>query len=212
MTALSRSSILARIKSRELFISPILGTDQLGMSSVDLRMGTVALVARAGAQSHVDPNAYANAPLQAHGAMEGKKQKHERFDIPFGESFLLHPGSLALVPTLEWVVLPGDLQGVVTARSSWAREGLNIATATIVNPGYTGIVTLELANFGQIPIKLYPGLRLAQIAFYDLHRVDPARDDEHLKRHGQFQMAFEPSAGDIAKKDEAFLSKDPGRT
>ncbi|CDN88382.1 dCTP deaminase [Hydrogenophaga intermedia] len=212
MTALSRSSILARMRSRELVISPILGADQLGMSSVDLRMGTVVLVARAGAQSHVDPDAYANDPQRAHGAMEGKKQKHERFDIPFGESFLLHPGALALVPTLEWVVLPGDIQGVVTARSSWAREGLNIATATIVNPGYMGIVTLELANFGQIPIKLYPGLRLAQIAFYGLNRMDPARDDEHLKMQGQFHMAFEPSAGDIAKKDEAFLRRDSVRT
>lgn len=44
------------------------------------------------------------------------------------------------------------------------REGLNIATATIINPEYHGIITLELANFGAIPIEIYPGLRIAQIA------------------------------------------------
>jgi dCTP deaminase len=131
-----------------------------------------------------------------------RKQKHERFDVPFREFFLLHPGKLALVPTLEWLVLPNDLQGIVTARSSWAREGLNIATATIVNPAYRGTVTLELANFGEIPIKLYPGLRIAQIAFYVL---DPGRDPTQAPEQGQFDMSFEPVAGNIAKKDDAFL-------
>lgn len=207
MSALSRSSILDRLRKRELIVSPIISDGQVGMSSIDLRMGTVVLVARAGAQSHVDPQVYDEHPaLTSHSSVQERKQKHERFDIPFNESFLLHPGALALVPTLEWVVLPNDLQGVVTARSSWAREGLNIATATIVNPGYRGIVTLELANFGEIPIRLYPGLRLAQIAFYELLRVDPAEDDAQLaEKHSQFDGAFEPSAGNLAKYDQAFI-------
>ena len=110
---------------------------------------------------------------------------------------------MILVPTLEWVILPPDLQGVVTARSTWAREGLNIATATIVNPGYRGIVTLELANFGEIPIRLYPGLRIAQIAFYSLLQYDKAKDAMGLQ--GQFDMSFEPKAGELAKSDELFI-------
>jgi dCTP deaminase len=147
MAALSKQSILSRLKSKSLVVSPVLDGNQLGPSSIDLRMGNIVLVARAGGQSHVDPSAYLNdvhGPAN-HDSIRSKKQKHERFDVPFHESFLLHPGALALVPTLEWVKIPSDLQGVVTARSSWAREGLNIATATIVNPGYVGIVTLELA-------------------------------------------------------------------
>ncbi|MES2784703.1 MAG: dCTP deaminase [Pseudomonadota bacterium] len=209
MSALSRSSILERMKRRDLIVSPILSDAQLGMSSIDLRMGTVVLVARAGAQSHVDPQLYSEEKLQSksHGTVQESKQKHERFDIPFHESFLLHPGALALVPTLEWVVLPADLQGVVTARSSWAREGLNIATATIVNPGYRGIVTLELANFGEIPIRLYPGLRLAQIAFYELKRANAHQDDKQLEQKSQFDMAFEPSAGNIVKGDQPFIPR-----
>lgn len=210
MSALSRSSIIDRIQSSSLTISPILSSNQLGPSSVDLRMGTVVLLARAGAQSHVDPQAYLKEsnPLADHDTIRNKKQKHERFDVPFQHSFLLHPGKLALVPTLEWVKLPYDLQGVVTARSSWAREGLSIATATIVNPGYTGIVTLELANLGEVPIRLYPGLRLAQIAFYLLECKDKTRDEEALK--SQFDLSFEPSGGNIAKEDHPFIPK-PGK-
>ncbi|MDP3686463.1 MAG: dCTP deaminase, partial [Sulfurimicrobium sp.] len=158
-------------------------------------------VLQAGAQSHVDPKNYITTC--DHEAIQSRKQKHQRFDVPFLESFLLHPGSLALVPTLEWVKIPYDLQGVVTARSSWAREGLNIATATIVNPGYKGIVTLELANFGEIPIRLYPGLRLAQIAFYELKCENSEAD--RIVIESQFNLSFEPSGGNIAKCDDAFI-------
>lgn len=201
MSALSRSAILQKIHLRELVVSPILTDEQVGPSSIDLRMGTVVLMARAGSQSHVDPAAYLDQ--NTHHGMEEKKQKHDRFVVPFRESFLLHPGTLALVPTLEWIAMPLDLQGIVTARSSWAREGLNIATATIINPNYRGIVTLELANFGEIPIRLYPGLRLAQLAIYELEQFKPSEDKSISK--GQFDLAFEPKPGNIIKQDQKFL-------
>ena len=199
MSALSRAALIKRLRAGDLIISPILDALQLGPSSIDLRMGTVALMARAGAQSHVDPSAYLKQ--HQHRTLRDRQQKHERFDIPFGKSFLLHPGSLILVPTFEWIKLPFDLQGVVTARSSWAREGLNIATATIVNPLYRGIVTLELANFGEIPIRLSPGLRLAQIALYNLEGASIGAPQSTT---AQFDMSFEPSAGNIASGDEVF--------
>lgn len=202
MAALSSSAIIDRIAQGSLTISPILHGEQIGLSSVDLRMGTVALISRAGSISHVDPAAYIDASPRGHGRHQTLQQKHERFDVPFSKSLLLHPGHLVLVPTLEWVSLPLDLQGVVTARSSWAREGLSIATATIVNPGYRGIITLELANLSQVPISLSPGLRLAQIAFYEMNMGTSTMADPDP---GQFSMSFEPSAGNIAKRDEVFL-------
>jgi dCTP deaminase len=207
MSALSRVEIIRQLQSKRLTVSPILTEKQLGPCSIDLRMGTVVLLARAGAQSHVNPEAYlreSSAPGD-HDTVRDRKQKHERFDISFQNSFLLHPGKLALVPTLEWVRLPLDLQGVVTARSSWAREGLSIATATIVNPGYTGIVTLELANLGEVPIRLHPGLRLAQIAFYELGKTESAPSEVTLR--SQFDMSFEPSGGNIAKDDGPFIRR-----
>jgi dCTP deaminase len=204
VAALSRSSIVYELAIGRLVISPLLSDEQIGPSSIDLRMGNVVLVARAGKQSHVEPAAYVDPT--SHPGLEAKKQKHERFDVLFKDSFLLHPGSLALVPTLEWVVMPSTLQGVVTARSSWAREGLNIASATIVNPRYRGIVTLELANFGEIPIQLHPGLRIAQLALFTLERRDAAKDDEPENPDArQFDLAFEPEAGNIAKRDEQFI-------
>jgi dCTP deaminase len=199
VAALGQDEIFKRLAG-DLVISPVLTRDQIGGCSVDLRMGTVVLMARAGRQSHVDPAAYRSP--QSHSERESKKQKHERFPIPFRESFLLHPGALALVPTLEWIRIPNDLQGVVTARSSWAREGLNIATATIINPGYQGIITLELANFGEIPIQLYPGLRIAQIALYALQLAEGSAKPVVTS---QFDLAFEPQAGNLLKMDDRFI-------
>ena len=114
MAALSKGSILENLGKQDLIISPILTDEQVGPSSVDLRMGTIVLIARAGRQSHVEPAAYISQ--DKHQRAEDRKQKHERFVVPFLESFLLHPGSLALVPTFEWIRVPTTLQGVVTAR------------------------------------------------------------------------------------------------
>lgn len=43
--------------------------------------------------------------------------------------------------------------------------GLIIATASYIDPGFKGCVTLELANVSNVPIKLYPGIRIAQLIF-----------------------------------------------
>ena len=196
MSVLSRSTLLDKLAAKELIVSPLLDDLQIQDCAIDLRMGNVILLPRSRGISHVDPLAYIKTDDDQHHPTQFKQQKLERHEVPFFQHFLLHPHSLALVPTLEWVKLPMNVQGVVTARSSWAREGLSIATATFVNPGYQGIVTLELANLGEIPIMLYPGLRLAQIALYELS-PDPSQDAQLNKRKSQFDSQFEPAAGNL---------------
>jgi dCTP deaminase len=210
MTALEKSVILENIKGRRLVVSPILSKNQLGASSIDLRLGNVFLMVRARGLSHVDPKRFAHSPNRSsddHEFEQAKRQKHERFEAPFQQEFLLHPGMLVLVPTLEWVKLPPNLQGTVTARSCWAREGLSIATASLIHPGYKGIITLELANLGQIPLALYPGLRIAQISFHELTREASEED-----MGSRFNMSFEPIEGNVSQGDEIFLGKGGGRS
>jgi len=54
----------------------------------------------------------------------------------------------------------------VAGKSSWGRMGLIIATATKVDPGFKGCITLEILNEGEVPITLYPGLPIAQLVFH----------------------------------------------
>jgi dCTP deaminase len=216
---LGHDAMVERLRRGDLTVSPLLSEFQVGASSIDLRMGNVVLMARARGSSHVDPRV-GMPGVGEHGGELERRQKHERYELTFNMKLLLHPGALALVPTLEWVQLPLDLMGMVTARSTWAREGLSIATATLIEPGYQGIVTLELANLGQIPIALYPGLELAQIAFAEMklppdyaktiQKQERAKNEAILPRSDkpQFHLSFEPSQGRLAKPSELpFLPK-----
>jgi dCTP deaminase len=200
VAVLSSRAVLKLIRDGKLYLSPIVDPkEQIGPVSIDLRLGHVALLVRAAGLSHVDPSDYVENRSDEQTKERANRQKFARSEFTFDEKLLIHPGSLTLVPTLEWLKLPKNVKGVVTARSSWAREGLNIATANFINPGYNGIITLELANFGHIPIALYPGVRIAQISFYEV------KDSVPLPRKGQFDMSFEPRAGEIGRYDEAFL-------
>src|SRR5207249_9091798 len=85
------------------------------------------------------------------------------------ESFILHPGEFVLGSTLERVVLPDDLVARLEGKSSLGRLGLLIhSTAGYVDPGWNGYLTLELSNVANLPITLYPGMRIGQISFFRL--------------------------------------------
>ena len=83
--------------------------------------------------------------------------------MPIGDYFVLHPGQFVLGETLEWIHLPKNLVAFVVGKSTWGRDGLIIATAIGVHPNWSGILTLEISNVGEIPIYLYPGLAIAQL-------------------------------------------------
>ncbi|MEX0899428.1 MAG: dCTP deaminase [Gammaproteobacteria bacterium] len=194
MSVVSGKRLCEMLASGELFVSPILNSEQIGPASIDLRLGPIAYTARTRNVSHVSPARYRNSGLEGEVA---KQQKLDRYEVPFGTNIVIHAGRLTLVPSLEWVHLPSNLLGVVTARSTWAREGLSIATATFIQPGYRGIITLELANLGPVPIELYPGMRIAQIAFFEV-------TGKERPNAGQFDLSFEPKAGYL-KDDELYF-------
>jgi dCTP deaminase len=202
MSVLTKQEILRSLESGRLVITPLLSPKQIGLASVDLRIGTTALLARASDLSHIDPKTIAEYQKKPFESEQRARRKLERVSIPFHSQLTLHTGGVVLVSTYEWIRLPADLAGVVTARSSWAREGLSIATATFINPCYSGIITLELSNLGQVPIVLYPGLRVAQIA---LHSMDAATAGACPERAGQFDGSFEPAAGNLTDGDLPFI-------
>jgi len=91
------------------------------------------------------------------------------------------PGTLIITPILDWDAQVGqigvdvrlsnqfivfrrqNLEGAIEGRSSWARIGLVNATAVTIDPGFKGVITLELANLSNVPISLYPGSRIGQL-------------------------------------------------
>src|SRR5262249_11399953 len=108
-----------------LVISPNKNLEVLrrtGGASVDLRLGTWFVTMKARRFSLLD--VYKDA-----AEMPTASDLTNRYYIPFGEKFILHPRSFVLAVTLEWLRIPQSLAGMVTGKSSWGRRGLIIETA-----------------------------------------------------------------------------------
>src|SRR3954470_22477704 len=94
-------------------------------------------------------------------------------EIADDDAFILHPGEFVLGSTSERVALPSDLVARLEGKSSLGRLGLLIhSTAGFVDAGWDGHLTLELSNVANLPITLYPGMKIGQISF--LRMTTPA--------------------------------------
>ena len=93
----------------------------------------------------------------------------ELVEVDENEAFILHPGEFVLGSTREYVRLPNDLVARLEGKSSLGRLGLLIhSTAGYVDPGFEGHLTLELSNVANLPITIYPDMRIGQISFFRL--------------------------------------------
>ena len=93
----------------------------------------------------------------------------ELVEVNEDEPFILHPGEFVLGSTCEYVRLPHDLVARLEGKSSLGRLGLLIhSTAGYVDPGFEGHLTLELSNVANLPITLYPNMKIGQISFFKL--------------------------------------------
>jgi dCTP deaminase len=85
------------------------------------------------------------------------------------EPFVLHPGEFVLGSTFEMVSLPDDLAGRLEGKSSLGRLGLlTHSTAGFIDPGFSGHITLELSNVANLPITLWPGMKIGQLCLFRL--------------------------------------------
>lgn len=163
--------------------------EKSGSASVDLRLGTWFQVFRGTRISHFDVYDKKKSPPS-----ESQLTKHHY--VAFGDPFILHPKAFVLAVTLEWIRLPYNIAGYVVGRSSWGRHGLIIATATGVHPGFTGCLTLELTNVGEVPITIKPGTTICQLFLHSVDAGNPAQVDR-----SRFVGNRKPTIGSI-KLDE----------
>jgi len=152
---LSDRDILAEIDEGRVRMDPW-DPAMLQPSSIDVRLDRYFRVFENHRYPHIDPAA--------------DQSDLTRVVEPEGdEPFILHPGEFVLGSTYEVVSLPDDVAARVEGKSSLGRLGLlTHATAGFVDPGFSGHVTLELANVATLPIKLYPGMKIGQFCFFRL--------------------------------------------
>ncbi|WP_042506218.1 dCTP deaminase [Tropheryma whipplei] len=90
-------------------------------------------------------------------------------EVAENQAFVLHPGEFILGSTCETVSLSNDLAARLEGKSSLGRLGLlTHSTAGFIDPGFSGQITLELGNVATLPIKLWPGMKIGQLCFFQL--------------------------------------------
>ena len=126
-------------------------------SSIDLKVGADFRVFENHKYSHIDPKAEQQDLTSLVTASEA-------------EPFVLHPGEFVLGTTFEKVSLSNKVVARLEGKSSLGRIGLLIhSTAGFVDPGFSGYLTLELSNVANLPIMIYPEMKIGQISFYYLN-------------------------------------------
>ena len=176
-SVLSDGTILRLVEEGRLRIEPW-DPALVQPASVDLRLGDSFRV-------------FHNHKAEAIDLRNPPTNLTEEVKIEEGEPFVIHPGEFCLGRTLEWVELPDDVVARVEGKSSLGRLGLIVhATAGFVDPGWKGTLTLELNNLTRVPIKLYPGLPIAQLSFMALDQpAERPYGSPGLGSHYQGQVA-----------------------
>lgn len=152
---LSDHDIRDAIDSGRLGIDPY-DASLVQPSSIDVRMDKFFRVFNNSKYTHIDPK-------------QEMPDLTSEVEVPDGEAFVLHPGEFVLASTLEHFTLPADLAGRLEGKSSLGRLGLlTHSTAGFIDPGFSGHITLELSNVANLPITLWPGMKVGQLAIFNM--------------------------------------------
>lgn len=144
--------IKQKIELKEVVIDPF-NPELINPSSLDVRLGNVFSWTTAtpitGIVDPLDPSTF--------------KTRTETRDI-----YLLGPGQMVLGCLMETITLPNNISVEIKGKSSLGRLFLsNSHWAGWVDPGWSGVITLELRNDSYFPIRLTTGMKIGQLLFYE---------------------------------------------
>ena len=152
---LSDRDIKAELAAGRIGLEPY-QLDMIQPSSVDVRLDRFFRLFDNHKYPYIDP-------------AEDQPNLTRLIETKTNEPFILHPGEFALGSSYELVSLPDDVAARLEGKSSLGRLGLlTHSTAGFIDPGFSGHVTLELSNVATLPIKLWPGMKIGQLCFFQL--------------------------------------------
>lgn len=158
---------------------------QLGSCSLDLRLGKSFRVFNHSRVALIDTNNPTNAETMM-----------SEITLTDDEPFILQPGDFVLATTMETLKLPNDLLGRLEGRSSLGRLGIVVhSTASVFDPGWEGVIVMELGNLGRMPVALYPGMRICALTFEQL--TTPADIPYNKKKGAKYVNQDSPVASRI---------------
>ncbi len=186
---LSDRDIKTALKSGRIKITPEPNlAEQLGACSIDLHLGNTFRVFKHSRYPYIDLK----------GAVDPSRLMEE-INIPDGEPFIMQPGDFALANVVENLELADDILGRIEGRSSLGRLGIIVhGTASIFDPGWVGVPTMELGNLGVMPVVLYPGMRICAFTFEEVS--SPVEVPYRLKKGNKYAGQTSPLASKLSEE------------
>jgi dCTP deaminase len=186
---LSDRDIKKALRAKKIIVKPKPDlNEQLGSSSLDLRLGYHFRVFKHRRLPFVDPF-----------DSETTTDMTEEIKISKKEPYVIQPGEFVLASILEWVELPDDISARIDGRSSLGRLGLVIhSTAGHIDAGFKGSITMEMTNIGMMPILLYPKMRICQLVFEPLS--SPAERPYTKKPGAKYHSKSKPAETAISSE------------
>jgi dCTP deaminase len=139
---MGRRQIQEAIRKGRIVIEPLLADFQIGLCSVDIRIGT----------------RFELGPFGSQGTVQSSK---------IGDPVLVMPSTSARFVTLETIALAPDIAGLIFPRSVFVRLGA-LMIPTRIDPGWRGKLRLAITNLSGLPLKLVTGERVASVVFFQL--------------------------------------------
>jgi len=175
---LSDQDILKAMKSGAIVIEPF-NKQHLGPDSVDLTLDNTLLIA------------------QQIGEIVDPRHNNQFFKevVMDDEGFLLLPGMFILGSTRERISLSDNVAAQLEGRSTIGRLGIMVhVTAGVIHAGFgkqkPSALTLEIYSVNSNPVRIYPGMKIAQLSFFYLHTQTNKPYDE--TPHSKYKAQLKP--------------------
>ena len=179
---ISDRDIRAEIDAKRIVLDPY-DPAMVQPSSVDVRIDKLFRLFDNHKYAHIDPS-------------QDQPDLTRLVEVEDDEPFILHPGEFVLGSTYEAVTLPDNIAARLEGKSSLGRLGLlTHSTAGFIDPGFSGHVTLELSNVATLPIKLWPGMKIGQLCFFQLSSAA-----EHPYGSGVYGSRYQGQRGPTASR------------
>lgn len=173
---LSDNQIKEALKSGSISFNPTPYASDIQPATVDIRLGQDFIKFRPPSGNELTTS----VQIPGQHTLEGREIR-----LHHDDTILIHPGELLLAETEQVIGIDNTLAARVEGKSSLGRLGIMVhVTAGFVDPGWYGRLTFEVVNMSHITWGLTPGMKIAQISFFQL--TSPSRrqyGDDGLKSH-----------------------------
>lgn len=138
--------------------------------------------------NHYDPRCVKNSSYKVRINKLIKPETGEVIDLQSVDSFCLEPSEIILFESIEEIRLPYNITASYSALYSVASEGILLINSSMIEPGYSGLLSGVLLNFSSKKFVITKGREIAKLNFYQTDEPNDANcipetiiSDEYLK-------------------------------